>query len=99
MDVVDSLRHLIYETGSFRAIQDKEPVLWIAGEAVFEERQYSRDTIDLEARAFGAALLLQAVIKTPGALDALMGTLRMRVVAHLRPDLLRVFDDAHAPPA
>ena len=99
LDVVDSLIHLVYSTDTFQAIQAEEPVLWIAGNALFEEREHSKDVIDLEIRAFGSFLLLQAVIRTPGALDAMMKTLRTRVVGHLRPDLLRVFDEAQAPPA
>ena len=99
LDVIDSLRHLMYSTGSFRAIQDKEPVLFAAGDTLFEQEMKSTDLVDLEARAFGSFLLLQAVIRTPGALDGMMKTLRIRVVGHLRPDLLRVFDDAQAPPA
>ncbi len=99
LDVIDSLRHLVYETGGFRAIRAEEPVLFAAGDTLFEQEQYSTDVVDLEARALGSYLLIQAVIQTPGALDAMMETLRTRVVAHLRPDLLRVFDDAQAPPA
>ncbi len=99
LDVVDSLIHLVYSTDTFQAIQAEEPVLWISGDTLFEQRQYSEDLVDLEARALGSYLLIQAVIKTPGALDAMMKVLRTRVVAHLRPDLLRVFDDAQAPPA
>ena len=99
LDVVDSLLHLIYETGAFWAIQADEPVLFAAGNTLFEARERSKDVIDLEARAFGSYLLLQAVIRTPKAMDSMMKVLRTRVVAHLRPDLLRVFDDAHAPPA
>ncbi len=96
LDVIDSLRHLLYSSGVFRDIEAAEPVLFAAGDALFEEEQYSRDPIDLETRAFGSYLLLQAVIRTPGALDAMMEALQARVVAHLRPDLLRVFDEAHA---
>ena len=99
LDVIDSLRHLMYSTGAFRAIQDKEPVLWISGDSLFEEEMNSTDVVDLEIRAFGSYMLLQSVIRTPGVLDAMLETLRTRVVAHLRPDLLRVFDDAQAPPA
>ena len=99
LDVIDSLRHLVYETRVFRDIEDKEPVLFAAGDTLFEQGQYSRDVIDLEARAFGSYLLVQAIIRTPKAMDLMLETLRTRVVAHLRPDLLRVFDDAQAPPA
>ncbi len=99
LDVIDSLRHLMYATGAFRAIQDKEPVLFVAGDTLFEEQMKSTDVVDLEARAFGSFLLLQAVIRTPKAMDLMLEVLKARVVGHLRPDLLRVFDDAHAPPA
>ncbi len=99
LDVVDSLIHLVYSTDTFQAIQAEEPVLWIAWNALFEEREHSKDVIDLETRAFGSFLLLQAVIRTPKAMDLMLEVLKARVVAHLRPDLLRVFDDAQAPPA
>ncbi len=96
LDVIDSLRHVLYASGSFRAIQDKEPVLFAAGDTLFEEQMKSTDVVDLETRAFGSYMLLQSIIRTPRVLDAMMEALRTRVVAHLRPDLLRVFDEAHA---
>ena len=99
LDTIDALRVLIYDTHSSQAIEAKEPVLWISGDTLFEQRPKSTDVGDLEIRAFGSFLLLQAVIKTPDVMDSLLETLRTRVVAHLRPDLLRVFDDAHAPSA
>ena len=99
LNVVDSLRHLIYETRVSRAINAAQGALFESGEELFGERARSRDSRHQEMRAFGAYLVLQAVRKTPGAADTMLEHLQARVVAHLLPDLLRVFDDAQAPPA
>ncbi len=99
LNVVDSLRHIIFETCVFRDIKAEELVLLEAGEELFGDHPKSKDAVDEQKRALGAYLLLQALRKTPGAMDKALETLQARVVGHLRPDLLRVFDDAHTPPA
>ncbi len=99
LDVIDSLRHLIYDTRTSWDIRAAQGLLLEIGEELYGEHPKSRDVVDQHRRTLGAYLLLQAVIRTPGAMDTMMETLRTRVVAHLRPDLLRVFDDAQAPPA
>jgi hypothetical protein len=99
LNTVDALRQIIFDTGVSADIEAAAPVLFDAGETLFGSLAQSRDTIDQAKRALGASLLLQAVIKSPGTLDKAVARLRARVVAHLRPDLLRVFDDAQAPPA
>ena len=69
MSVVDSVRHLVYVTRVARYIQAEELVLWESGEELYGEDPKSRDAVDEQKRAFGAYLLLQALRKTPGAMD------------------------------
>ena len=97
LDVVDSLRHLIYDTRTSQDIRAAQGLLLEIGEELYGEHPKSRDVVDQHKRTFGAYLLLQALRKTPGVMDTMLEVLQARVVAHLRPDLLRVFDEAHAP--
>ncbi len=94
--LVDSVRHLIYDTGASDDVAAAQGPLLESGEKLFGERAKSRDRRHQEMRAFGAYLVLRAVRTSPGALDKALETLQARVVAHLRPDILRVFDDAQA---
>ncbi len=99
LNTVDALRQIIFDCHVSEEIEAAAPVLFEAGETLFGSLAQSQGPIDQAKRALGAALLLQAVIKSPGTLDKAAVRLRARVVAHLRPELLRVFDEAHAPPA
>ncbi len=96
LDVVDSLRHIIFETGCAADVMAAQGTLFESGEELYGELPKSRDRRHQEMRAFGAYLVLRAVRTSPGALDKALETLQARVVAHLRPDILRVFDDAQA---
>ena len=99
LDVVDSVRHIIFDTGAADDVAAAQGTLLESGEELFGERSRSRDRRHQEMRAFGAYLVLRAVRKTPGAMDTALEMLQARVVVHLLPDILRVFDDAQAPPA
>ncbi len=99
LDVVDSVRHLLFTTGASDDVAATRGTLFESGEELFGERAKSRDRRHQEIRAFGSYMLLQSIIQTPGAMDKAVEMLQARVVAHLRPDLLRVFDEAQAPPA
>ncbi len=99
LDVVDSLRHLLFETHAADAVTAAQGTWFESGEELFGESSRSRDSRHQEMRAFGAYLVLQAVRKTPGALDTMLEHLQARVVVHLLPELLRMIDDAQAPPA
>ena len=99
LDVVDSLRHLLFETAAADDVTAAQGTMLKSGEELFGERSRSRDSRHQEMRAFGAYLLVRAIAKTPGAMDTMLEHLQARVVAHLLPDILRVFDDAQAPPA
>ena len=99
LDVVDSVRHILFTTGAADDVTAAQGTLFESGEELFGERAKSRDRRHQEMRAFGAYLVLRAVRKTPGAMGKAVEMLQAQVVVHLLPDLMRVFDEAHAPPA
>ncbi len=99
LDIVDSVRHILFTTGCADDVTAAQGTLFESGEELYGERAKSQDRRHQEMRAFGAYLILRSVIKTPGAMDKALEMLQARVVVHLLPDILRVFDDAQAPPA